>query len=172
MNGLNIGDVAKQADVHIETLRYYERRGLVARPPRTMSNYRLSPADAVRRVRYIKRAQELGFSLKEIQKLLSLRATPKARCTDVRERALEAVEKLPRLSVLSTRKGIPNSEITEKSGAKPVLKSLDAMINSVSFRVYQQLLTLAESKTLLRTLQEVMVKHQVQEFVETHHQCP
>jgi hypothetical protein len=84
----------------------------------------------------------------------------------------EAVEKLPRLSVLSTRKGIPNSEITEKSGAKPVLKSLDAMINSVSFRVYQQLLTLAESKTLLRTLQEVMVKHQVQEFVETHHQCP
>jgi MerR family mercuric resistance operon transcriptional regulator len=61
MNGLTIGDVAKQADVHIETLRYYERRSLVARPPRTMSNYRLYPADAVRRVRFIKRAQELGL---------------------------------------------------------------------------------------------------------------
>jgi MerR family transcriptional regulator, copper efflux regulator len=63
MDGLTIGEVAGRARVHIETLRYYERRGLVASPPRNMANYRLYPADAVRRVRLIKRAQELGFSL-------------------------------------------------------------------------------------------------------------
>jgi hypothetical protein len=58
---------------------------------------------------------------------------------------LEAVEKLPRLSVLSTRKGIPELGNRRKSGAKPVLKSLDAMINSVSLRVYQQLLRVSAS---------------------------
>ena len=73
MNGLAIGEVAAQAEVHIETLRYHERRGLVERPPRSASNYRLYPEDAVRRVRFIKRAQELGFSLKDIKELLSLR---------------------------------------------------------------------------------------------------
>ena len=87
MSGLTSGDVAKQAKVHIETLRYYERRGLVARPPRSLSNYRLYSQDAVRRVQFVKRAQQLGFSLKEIKELLSLRAAPKAKCTDVRERA-------------------------------------------------------------------------------------
>jgi DNA-binding transcriptional MerR regulator len=54
MDGLSIGDVAKQAKVHIETLRYYERRGLLASPPRTMSNYRLYSEETVRRVRFIK----------------------------------------------------------------------------------------------------------------------
>ena len=67
MNGLTIGEVAERAKVHIETLRYYEQRGLIASPPRSTSNYRLYPEDAVRRVRFIKRAQELGFSLKEIR---------------------------------------------------------------------------------------------------------
>jgi MerR family transcriptional regulator, copper efflux regulator len=64
MGGFTIGEVAEQAKVYIETLRYYERRGLVARPPRSASNYRLYPEDVVRRVRFIRRAQELGFSLK------------------------------------------------------------------------------------------------------------
>ena len=80
MDNLTIGDVAKQADVHSETLRYYERRGLVARPPRSVSNYRLYPEDTVRRVRFIKHAQAVGFSLKEIKELLSLRAAPKTQC--------------------------------------------------------------------------------------------
>lgn len=87
MPDLTIGDVAKRAGVHVETLRYYERRGLVREPPRTPSNYRVYPAETVRRVRFIKRAQELGFSLEEINDLLSLRAAPKARCGDVRRRA-------------------------------------------------------------------------------------
>src|SRR2546429_2729002 len=77
MNGLTIGEVAERAKVHIETLRYYEQRGLIASPPRSTSNYRLYPEDTVRRVRFIKHAQELGFSLREIKELLSLRAEPR-----------------------------------------------------------------------------------------------
>jgi MerR family transcriptional regulator, copper efflux regulator len=72
MDGLTIGEVAQQAKVHIETLRYYERRGLIERLPRSASNYRLYPEEAVHRVRFIKRAKELGFSLKDINELLSL----------------------------------------------------------------------------------------------------
>jgi Predicted transcriptional regulators len=87
MDGLTIGDVARQAHIHIETLRYYERRGLVARPPRSISNYRLYSEDTVRRLRFIKHAQALGFSLKEIRELLSLRAAPRARYADIRQRA-------------------------------------------------------------------------------------
>src|SRR5919197_4040274 len=88
MNGLTIGEVAKQAHVRIETLRYYERMGLVASPPRSEANYRLYPLETVRRVQFIKRAQELGFSLKEIMELLALRATPETPCADIRQRAL------------------------------------------------------------------------------------
>ena len=94
MDGLTIGDVVKQANVRIETLRYYEREGLVARPPRSRSNYRLYPEETVRRVQFIKRAQQLGFSLKEIQDLLALRAEPQARCADVRERALAKIRQI------------------------------------------------------------------------------
>ena len=61
------------------------RRGLVARPPQSVSKDRLYPRDTVRRVRFIKRAQECGFSLKEIKELLSLRTAPEAGCADVRE---------------------------------------------------------------------------------------
>src|SRR5213594_3251707 len=87
MDRLTIGDVARQAGVRIETLRHYEREGLVASPPRSVSNYRLYPEDTVRRVRFIKRAQELGFSLKEIKELLALRIAPGSTRADVRKRA-------------------------------------------------------------------------------------
>jgi DNA-binding transcriptional MerR regulator len=89
MGSLTIGEVAKQAHVRIETLRYYERTGLVASPPRSESNYRLYPQETVRRVQFIKRAQELGFSLKEIMELLSLRTTPETPCVDIRRRAVD-----------------------------------------------------------------------------------
>ncbi len=87
MTGMTIGKVARQSGVNIETLRYYERRGLVDPPPRTPSNYRLYPPGTVRRVRFIKRAQELGFSLSEINELLSLKNRPDTRCADIRQRA-------------------------------------------------------------------------------------
>ena len=91
MERLTIGEVAKQAQVRIETLRYYEWTGLVANSPRSESNYRRYPQETVRRVQFIKRAQELGFSLKEIMELLALRATPEIPCADIRRRALDKI---------------------------------------------------------------------------------
>ena len=71
---LTRGDTARRAGVNRETLRYYERRGLLPKPSRSLANYRLYDVSAVRRVRFVKRAQELGFSLAEIKELLALRA--------------------------------------------------------------------------------------------------
>ncbi|PXY32122.1 MerR family transcriptional regulator [Prauserella muralis] len=65
-------EVAARAGVHPQTLRYYERRGLVSEPPRTATGYRVYPAAAVSRVRFVKRAQELGFTLDEVRDLLHL----------------------------------------------------------------------------------------------------
>lgn len=70
---MKIGEVAKDAGVGIDTLRYYERRGLLAEPDRRPSGYRDYGADAAQLVRFIKRAQDLGFTLKQIQELLRLR---------------------------------------------------------------------------------------------------
>lgn len=80
---LRIGEVAVQAGVNVQTLRYYERRGLLAEPERTASGYRLYAPEAVRRVRFIKRAQELGFSLREIEQLLRLRDDRASSCEEV-----------------------------------------------------------------------------------------
>ncbi len=84
---MKIGEVATRANVNIQTLRYYERRGLLPKAPRTGSNYRLYSDESVRRVRFVKRAQELGFSLKEIKELLALRLKPTSRSSAVKERA-------------------------------------------------------------------------------------
>jgi MerR family transcriptional regulator, copper efflux regulator len=76
VKSLTIGKLAKDAGVNLETVRYYERRGLLPKPPRsTSSGYRQFPEDAARRLRFIRRAQELGFSLAEIGELLSLRVS-------------------------------------------------------------------------------------------------
>src|SRR5262245_25938116 len=99
MDGFTIGELAKQAKVHVETLRYYERRGLIPRPRRTVSNYRVYSSENLRRVKFIKQAQGLGFSLKEIKKLLALRATPRARCADVRTYAAHKIEDIEGRSV-------------------------------------------------------------------------
>ena len=87
MDGLKSSEVAKQGGVNLETIRYYERRGLLPKPPRTPSGYRTFDREAVRRLRFIKQAQALGFSLKEISELLSLRVDPRRSCGDVRARA-------------------------------------------------------------------------------------
>jgi MerR family transcriptional regulator, mercuric resistance operon regulatory protein len=76
----SIGQLAKAADVNVETIRYYERLGLVMRPTKPDQGYRIYTQAILDRVRFIKRAQELGFTLKEIDKLLSL---SEARCGDV-----------------------------------------------------------------------------------------
>src|SRR5437588_12788993 len=83
---LTIGRLAQEAGINLETVRYYERRGLLPKPPRTASGYRLFPADATLRLRFIRRAQELGFSLKEIRELLALRVSPRTTSAEIRKR--------------------------------------------------------------------------------------
>src|SRR5713226_7658982 len=87
MKSVTIGHLAKEAGVNLETVRYYERRGLLPKPPRSAAGYRLFPSDAARRLRFIRRAQELGFSLKEIRELLWLRVSRTTRSRDIRARA-------------------------------------------------------------------------------------
>ncbi len=87
MEQLMRGELAKEGGVNLETVRYYERQGLLPKPPRSPSGYRLFPPDSVRRVRFIKRAQELGFSLKEIKELLALRVSTSSTASDVRKHA-------------------------------------------------------------------------------------
>ncbi len=84
---LTIGKVAARAGVGIETIRFYEREGLLEDPPRTASGYRQYPGDAVGRIQFIRQAKELGFSLREISELLSLRADPGSSCGDVQSQA-------------------------------------------------------------------------------------
>jgi Hg(II)-responsive transcriptional regulator len=69
---MRTGELAGRAGVNTETLRYYERRGLLERPPRTNGGYRDYPSGAVELLRFIKRAQELGFTLDEVEELLHL----------------------------------------------------------------------------------------------------
>jgi DNA-binding transcriptional MerR regulator len=73
---LRVGEVAVRAGVHRETLRYYERRGLIPPPPRRISGYRAYPAETVERVRLIKWAQGLGFTLREIVELSRIPRDP------------------------------------------------------------------------------------------------
>jgi len=71
LKGITIGQVAKASNINIETVRYYERRGLIPEPPRNESGYRMFSKEAIQDIKFIKRAQGLGFTLEEIKKLLS-----------------------------------------------------------------------------------------------------
>lgn len=83
---LTIGRAAREAGVNIETVRFYERRGLIEQP-RKGDGYRVYSPDQVARIRFIKEAQQIGFTLSEIGELLTLRADPSADCSAVRDQA-------------------------------------------------------------------------------------
>ncbi len=87
MGTLTIGQLSKKADVIVETIRYYERRALIPKPRRKESGYREYSEEMVQRIQFIKHAKELGFSLKEIHELLSLKLDPKTSCSEVKNRA-------------------------------------------------------------------------------------
>jgi len=72
MDGLTVSQIAKEAGVNIETIRYYERRGLLPPPPRTQSGYRMFAIETVHDIQFIKRAQDIGFTLEEIKALITI----------------------------------------------------------------------------------------------------
>ena len=131
MDRFTIGEVAQLTHVRIETLRYYERIGLVAPPPRNGANYRLYPQETVRRIQCIQRAQALGFSLKEIIELLALRATPETPCADIRTRAFDKITAIDeKIEALNAMKYALAKLVDACSGQGeitdcPILASLD-----------------------------------------------
>lgn len=95
--GMTISRAAERAGVGVETIRFYERRGLIEQPARPRSGgYRFYDDEVVERIRFIRQAQELGFSLREITELLSLRADPAADCGDVRTQAVSKRDEVDR----------------------------------------------------------------------------
>lgn len=100
-----IGKLATEADVTADTVRYYEKEGLLAPAGKTAAGYRLYGEDAVRRLRFIRQAQQCGFSLTEIRELLTLRNSDAACCKDVKSVAvakkLQLEHKIRALQVMS-----------------------------------------------------------------------
>jgi Hg(II)-responsive transcriptional regulator len=128
---MRIGDVAARAGVNTQTLRYYERRGILGEPKRSSAGYREYPIDTVRLIRFIKRAQELGFTLAEIEELITLRQTTPKRRAKVRELAAAKMrdidEKLARLQAM--RSALYTLTVDCACGAEaltcPILEALD-----------------------------------------------
>ncbi len=87
---MRIGEAATRAGVSVETIRFYESKGLIDQPRKPQGGgFRDYPMATVDRIRFVRQAQEIGFSLREISELLSLQADPKADCADVRARAIQ-----------------------------------------------------------------------------------
>jgi len=91
MKTLKTAELAKEAGVNVETLRFYEREGLLPEPPRRVSGYREYPLDTVQRIRFIQRAKELGFTLREIKGLFELRVDPDTTCAVVKAQTSDKI---------------------------------------------------------------------------------
>lgn len=94
MSHFHSGEISELSGVNKETLRYYESIGLIASPPRTDSGYRAYPETTLHRLQFIKRAQSLGFTLKEVQELLSLEEHPSDAASPVRELAIHKLQEV------------------------------------------------------------------------------
>ncbi len=91
MAGNTIGLVAQQAGVGVETVRFYQRRGLIEEPPTPAKGFRVYPEETIERIRFIRRAKDLGFTLGEIAGLLELKVDPSQNCSSVKAFALDKI---------------------------------------------------------------------------------
>ena len=127
---LTIGNLAKAVGVGVETVRFYEREKLIPKPPRTKSGYRQYPEDTLERVKFIRLAKELGFTLTEIRELLALRVSPRGNCQAVKRRAeakiIEMEEKINHLQRIRSVLGKLVHACDERidTGSCPILESL------------------------------------------------
>ena len=129
--GMKIGSVAEAAGVEVSTIRYYERRGLLPEPPRTASGYRQYDTGTIDRIRFVRQAQELGFTLEEIEELLDLRVDDPSSCgavADATRAKLRSVDgkirELRRLRGVLARL-VRACEEKEPTGECPVLAMLE-----------------------------------------------
>lgn len=135
METLTIGRLARLGGVNLETIRYYEREGLLPKPPRTEAGYRLFPSETARKLRFIKRAQELGFSLAEIRELLALRVKPGTKREHIRARAQVKIadieQKIRTLEAIkkTLRKMIERCDGCGPLSECPILESLDEEVS-------------------------------------------
>ena len=131
MERLTAGRVAKAAEINVETLRFYEKRGLLPQPSRTASNYRIYSDEDVKRVRFVKQAQQLGFSLNEIDELLNLRSQPGASSGEVCDRAKSKIRDIEqKIESLQRIRDTLNELVLQCSGDGPIsccviLKSIE-----------------------------------------------
>ena len=130
---LTIGKVAQRAQVTADSIRFYEREGLIRPAGKSESGYRLYTEEAIRRIEFIKQAQDCGFSLADIRELLELRSTDSACCDDIYrvsvEKKLQLERKIKALTVMSQALSrlIDMCSRDRKSLDKcPILGALDA----------------------------------------------
>ncbi|HEB02276.1 MAG TPA: MerR family transcriptional regulator [Nitrospirae bacterium] len=131
MKNMTIGKVAGSAGVSIDTVRYYERQGLIPAPPRKESGYRLYTDETIKRILFIKNAQELGFSLKEISELLALRVESRRSCSEVMGLTRQKIDEVSRkIESLESIKAVleklkARCRARELTSPCPILESLE-----------------------------------------------
>ena len=107
MNNYKIGEIAKLAEVNIETIRFYERKELIKPLERLESGYRIFSEDTVKRIRFIKSAKQLGFTLKERLELLNLQVSHKNTCNAVNKKAKSKIDEIQnKITMLNRMKKI------------------------------------------------------------------
>lgn len=135
MDTMTIGGVAKITGVGVEAIRFYEREGLIKQPLKLRgSGRRQYDQETVKRVVFIRRAKDLGFSLKEIKELLSLRVQSKAKCSSIKSKAEEKLLEVDRkvtelLAIKSALNGLISCCDSQSTTAEcPILDALDAKV--------------------------------------------
>ena len=128
---LTRGQVAKDAGIGIETVRFYEQKGLIPKPKRSNAGYRQYDPETIKRVQFITKAKELGFSLSEISELLSLKANTRSKCRKVKQVASykiqEIEQKIAGLKKMNRvlNKLVKTCQSSQPTTACPILDALD-----------------------------------------------
>ena len=128
---MRIGQLAKETGLNVQSIRFYEREGLLPSVDRSSSGYRIYQKDSIQRIQFIKHAQEVGFSLKEISELLSLKVNPDGSCHMVQQIAAEKLKQLDERLESIERMKLTLSSMMEMCGeglparACPILEALD-----------------------------------------------
>ncbi len=128
---MRVGEAAKEAGVNVETLRYYERRGLLPEPSRRSSGYRDYESDSIQLIRFIRHSQDLGFTLREIGELIALRDNRSRRGAEVRALAMAKLTdidtKIRRLGAmkLALEQLVESCHCNGSAWECPIIESLD-----------------------------------------------